>query len=394
MNQPCPRRCYDVIVLGGGSLGLWTALFLAAAGFKVLVIERRVDLGLRSTLVNAGFGNRMAVCNDQMRALTEISAAFWEAPPVFTKGEFWTPVEVLHLISDQRYESKLLWLTQLAEKSGAVWRQWSSAEIARELWPVRENLRVGVISERGMRFNVPTILDKLAKAIKRKGGAIVTGAFVFGVDRADTGDFVLHTTFGNYYAPLVVDATGSMGDATGSLFGSPPIHLQPMKHHRITGWVTETERMTRDGLVMVDDSGFQWGFRPDGDVLFGSGDESPCDPRDLEPELPVVQAMMKRLDEGAGLSLNTDYPISITAGHRPTVADRVPVLSADPIVRGLYRALAPGGFGVQCGPAIGRFMAALVLRRELLPAFARWGVNFETYSLARFTKKTSEPERV
>jgi glycine/D-amino acid oxidase-like deaminating enzyme len=105
--------------------------------------------------------------------------------------------------------------------------------------------------------------------------------------------------------------------------------------------------------------------------------------------------MMKRLDDYAGLSLNTDYPISITAGHRPMVADRVPVLSGDPAVKGLYRALAPGGYGVQCGPAIGQFMAALVLKRELPPAFARWGVNFETYSLARFTtKETPESERV
>jgi glycine/D-amino acid oxidase-like deaminating enzyme len=394
-NQSCAHRSYEVIVLGGGSLGLWTALFLAAAGVKVLVIERREDLGLRSTFVNAGFGNRMAVCNHQIRALAEVSAAVWEAPPVFFRGELWAPVEVLHLISEQDYDAKLLSLTQLAEKSGAVWRKWSREEIASSLAPVREDLRVGCIAEKGMRFSLPTILHGLAKAIEWKGGAILTGAFLFGVDRADTGGFVLHTTFGNLYAPVVVDATGSMGDATGGLFGSPSINLRPMKHHRIKGRVTETERMMPDGLVMIDDSGFYWAFQPDDDVTFGSGEESACDPRDLEPELPVVQAMMKRLDDYAGLSLSTEHPISISAGHRPIVADRVPVLSADPAVPGLYRALAPGGYGVQCGPAIGRLMAALVLDGKLPPAFARWGVSFETYSLTRFTKKqTPQSERV
>jgi len=48
---------YDAIILGGGPNGLTTAAYLVKAGAKVLVIEKRRELG-----GGAGFGQSWGVC--------------------------------------------------------------------------------------------------------------------------------------------------------------------------------------------------------------------------------------------------------------------------------------------------------------------------------------------
>src|ERR1700750_1266282 len=44
----------DIIVLGGGVIGVSTAWYLARAGHKVTVVERQAGAGLETSFANAG----------------------------------------------------------------------------------------------------------------------------------------------------------------------------------------------------------------------------------------------------------------------------------------------------------------------------------------------------
>ena len=67
-DQPCPsavqcRRAYDAIIIGGGHNGLTAAAYLARAGRKVLVLERRHVLGGAAVTEEVFPGFRFSVCS-------------------------------------------------------------------------------------------------------------------------------------------------------------------------------------------------------------------------------------------------------------------------------------------------------------------------------------------
>lgn len=376
------RRVYDTIVLGGGSLGLWTALLLRLSGQSVLVLERAERLGSQSTAKNARLGSRMFVCNPQVWALTHLGMQSWESPP---PGIFSEPlcssISVIYTAGEQSHKERMRELIRLARQSRASWEVLTRTQLESMLPFVRRDLREGGVLERGLRLNVDGMVRGIAAALNgSEDGGAITDVFIFDAKRTADGSFILATSRGSFESAAVVDATGSQGDITGAIFGAAPVNLQASKRHRIIGEVNEPERLTDPELFVFTDHVY-WAAEKRGRVLFSPADETLCGPHDVNPDPEIVRDMIKRLQECAGLTLRSLE--TITAGHRPFVADRVPIISRDPDVSGLFRLLGPSGYGMQGGPAMARVMAALVLDEALPDEFVEIGLAFDQFSVER-----------
>jgi D-arginine dehydrogenase len=373
----------DVIVMGAGSLGLWTAALLILAGYKVRVLEANHAIGLSSTSLNASLGSRMFVCNRAVWALTHVGMKMLENPPPGIFGQaIVTPIDVTYLAQIANVEARMAELLKLAIQSQAEFHIHTAEKLAADMPFVPTSERAGGISERGLRLNVPAMLEAFQQFIGGPDGSgIVTDAFTHTVERTASGTWRLDTLAGRFEAPIVIDATGTRGDVTGRLFGGARIDLKATKRHRFIAKVDHPERLTRKGQFVFSDGGPYWVREEDDTVLFSPADETPCTAQDNDLEAAIVREAIKGFERLNPVKVRAYR--RVTAGHRPFVDGRVPIASIDHGAPGLYRLLGPSGYGMQGGAALALIMVALVTGAPMPAELLELGMTFETFALLR-----------
>ena len=373
----------DVIVIGAGSLGLWTAALLILAGYRVRVLEAADEIGLASTAMNASLGSRMFVCNRAVWALTHVGMKTLANPPpdIFPQAIV-TPIDVTYLAQTTNAEARMAELLTLAIQSQAAFRIHTAEELATDMPFIPASERAGGISESGLRLNVPVMLKAFQRFIGgHDGSGIVTDAFTHTAERTASGTWQLDTLAGRFEAPIAIDASGTRGDATGRLFGGSRIDLKATKRHRFIAKVDHPERLTHKGQFVFSDGGPYWVRERDDTVLFSPADETPCTAQDNDLEAEIVREAIKGFERLNPVKI-TAYK-HVTAGHRPFVDGRVPIASIDHAAPGLYRLLGPSGYGMQGGAALALIMVALVTGAPLPGELLELGMTFKTFALPR-----------
>ncbi len=352
----------DVIVVGGGTVGGWTAVFLAEAGLKVTLIDADA-LGRGSSSRAAGMvrgqgGTPAAVklgmwTRDFYRGQRERYGADSGFTPAGYLLPAFTTDELTAAGARMRMQQSLGLDVEWLEPGDERWAN-----------PVLSAMALGgTYSATDGYLDPPRNVAAYTAALLQTGVQVLEHTACVGLRRDTTGAVVaVQTTHGDLPAGRVVLAGGAGLDALTRLVGvSVPVGGA---RHQVA--VTAPHPALAPGLPMGFDvtAGLYW--RPeDGGVLFGMSNPAEPPGEHTDIDWKYLKQMRDRLSEllpsSRGLPLHRVWAATIdyTPDHLPIVGA---VHDADGPIPGLDLAAA-AGHGMMWGPAVSRLAADVVLDR-------------------------------
>lgn len=366
------NRACDVLVIGGGVVGLSTALYLAREGVDVLVADRS-ETGLAATTANAGslhvqllsydFGDKAEALGTAGPAMATLplgprSIALWreiardagESCGIRTEGGL--------MLAET--EEEMAWLRgkTAAERSAGIENHVIGANELRDIAPYLAPRFLGAAFCPDEGQIDPLRGTAALLGLARKAGARIAGGIeVTGIDRDGSG-YAAATEAGTIRAGRVVVAAGPWSGRIAALAG---VRL-PVGG--LVQQVIATEPTAPLVPHLVAHAGRHLSFKqgPQGHLLIGGGWPGIHD--------PVSGTTRNRRDSIEGNLWIAGHVVPAVAGLSVLRAwtglnvhvDRAPILGEAPGCPGLYAAVTSSGFTL--GPVAGRMTADAVLGRE------------------------------
>jgi sarcosine oxidase subunit beta len=378
---------YDVIIVGAGSVGLPTAVFLAQEHVSVLVIDELPSPGQGQN--KAAIGGIRATHSDPAKIQTcQLSLDIfsgWKAEHGddihFQRGGYCFPV---YEEADEQSLKALL----VVQKRFGLNIDWLDADAIASRLPgiSMEGLRGGTFSPDD--GNVSPILAARAfydQAV-RAGADFVFGEKVTGVDTDGGSGLRIRTDKGVYTAGKVVNAAGAGAMQVGKLMGVD-LPVEPDSHE---GGVTEPVKpffrpLVVDIRAFPGSKNFYFYQEAEGHVVF-------C----LTPE-PIIPGLNRSSTSGflpkAARRLLWLFPRlrnirvrRVWRGLYPMTPDGVPIVDRVKGSDALYLAVGFCGQGLMLGPGIAMNLVSLITTGKPL-----LGEDiFASYSLYRDYSRPSE----
>ena len=369
---------YDFIIVGGGIAGASAAYELAAHA-RVLVLERESQPGYHTTGRSAALfvqTHGPAV----IRALSRAAKDFFLNPPNgFAEHPLLTERGML-LIG--RSDQSALLEQNFAQSSRHIAgvRRLDATQACTLVPLLREEYVAGaVLDPEAMDMDVHAIHWGFIRGMRARGGKLVTGAELLGLERNADG-WIARTAAGDFASPVVVNAAGAWCDVVGAMAAAAPIGLVPKRR---TAFIFDPPPAAEIAKwPSVIDVGEEFYFKPDAGKFLGSpADQTPMEPCDVQPDDFDVALAVDRIQRAARIQVahvNRKW-----AGLRSFVADGCPVVGYDPRVEGFFWLAGQGGYGIETSPSMGRLTASLALGRAVPPDLAQQGVTEAAVSPAR-----------
>lgn len=368
---PSETRRTDVLVIGGGVIGLATAYFLAREGADVMLAERD-EAGFSASTANAGslhaqllpddftLGDDNAVPRARSLPLQHRSIALWkeiaaeagESLGISTKGGL--------MVADSDEAMRWLRGKVAMERRLGVESYLIGGNELRTIAPHMSTELLGADYCPGEgRIDPLRGSLALARLAEKHGARLLKGAEVLSISRERNAWHVV-TGKGTVIAGKVVNSTGPYGARIGAMVGLDI----PMTGTVQQVIATEPAPPLVDHLVSFAHSHLSLKQQDSGGLLIGGGwfgNFSPADGRtrnirrNIEGNLWVAARALPAL---RGLSI-----IRCWTGLAPNF-DRAPILGEAPGLPGFFNALT--GIGFTLGPIMGKLTADAVLRGELV----------------------------
>ena len=369
-----PRaRTSDVVIIGGGIVGLAVACSLSREGLRVSLVERGA-VGREASWAAAGY-------------LTYQGSSARPGPRLdLTRTSF------------QMYEG---WLGELAEHSSADTGFWrcgllelclNEAEVqeaqARVRWQRAEGYRIewldaattrrrhphlapglpvlgGLLLPEVAQVRPPRLLKALAAAALHRGVDVLEESPVTAISRR--GDRVTGVSLADgthLGAPIVINAAGSWAPQL-----APEMAVMPVRP--IKGTIVLLEVATQPSREILVSSQGSLYPRPDNRLLLGATVEDAGYDKRVK-----LQALQTLVQQGIGLvpQLERANMVTAWAGLRPFSHDNLPYLGAVPGLDGAYAATGHYRSGILLAPITGRLMADIILRRPPMLPLAPYAV--------------------
>jgi len=379
-----PKKTYDAIVVGGGSVGVPSAYNLAKRGLKVLVIDRRSAVGQGDN--KAAIGGIRATHSDPAkivlcsRSLEQMST--WRETHGTDVG--WKSGGYVFPVYDETLESTLRGLFPTQHK----WKlniEWVDADTLGELVPgvQKSGLRGGTYSPDDGQLSPLKVPIAFQRAAMEYGAEFNFNERVSGY-QIDSGKIKgVKTDKGEYEAPIVVVATGADATEDGNMLGIN-LPINPDSHE--AGITAPVEHFLKPLIVDMrpgpdgKTANFYFGQNDEGQIIFCYTPKKlfPGHNRESMSEfLPVLaRRMITLIPRMRHLLVRR-----VWRGLYPMTPDGVPIIDNAPQIEGLTLAVGMCGQGFMLGPGVGGEVAALAVDGQTsLPAEAhnkvRYGRDF------------------
>ena len=379
-------RTSDVVVVGGGAVGVSAAYHLAAAGAgSVLLLERADELGTGATGACAG-GFR-----HQFSSEVNIRLSLASVPMI-------TGFEVMHGIPLDLVQHGYLFLVRGQERwdayVAAAELQRSLGVDARLLSPEDAAVLVPGIALEGIVGAAYCPDDGIADpagltlgyatAARRAGAVIETGVEVTGV-RAEGGQVTgVRGSAGDIDARVVVNAAGPWA---GTLAATAQVELplEPVPRNVVTTgpFPGVPERRT---LVIDAESSFYF-HREGAGVLMGMGSPSERSSFDTRPDETFIAEQVVPTAVRVFPPLGYAGIARTWAGLYEMTPDRHPIIGQAPALQGFYLANGFSGHGFQHAPIVGKLLAEMIVEGRATT------VDVSRLGLDRFAKGDLVRER-
>jgi len=363
----------EVVVVGGGIVGVSAAFFLAEAGVPGVVVLERSTTGAGATGRAAGIVMLQAGSEADLRLQIESIAVHQRL-----RDELGTDLHP--------HGSLLVWTTagetqearrrvSMHAAMGVPLELLDAGEMRRRFpYLTIDDAAVATFSGADPWITPLAMVQRLAEAARARGVAVCEGHDVTGIE-AEAGRVCrVLTRRGPISTPVVVNAAGAWARAVGEMAGIR-IPVTPRKRQvfvldaegtvPLDGPFIEEEgrdfycKMRPEGLIMV--CGEPPGETHDTTVEWGYLDDA------LEPTLRWLPQLRRSRVIGAW------------AGIRPLSADGQPVLGLAPETEGYVVAGGLGAQGLARGPLVGRLIAELITT-------GRTALDLSPYRLDRFAR--------
>lgn len=375
-------RTSDVVIVGGGILGLTLALFLARDGVEVVVLDRGTYSG---TTVNAGslhvqMQSRFirletparveAVRRHQMMYVQAVRA--WQA----LATELDADIELIAAGGLMLAETKeqLDFLAQkcaLEKRIGLNVHMLSAAEV-QSVAPYLSGHVIGAefCAEEG-KINTLIANPALERAARKAGAVILRPVTVTAIE-ARAGGFTVHSDRGAMSCTRLVNAAGGGAGAIAQMLG----HRLPVDSEPLHMNATEPVAPMMKHLVQHADRQLTLKQAVNGNVIIGGGRPA------FVNEANGLPSVYRRSIEGnLALAIHiapwlANVRLIRTWAGINAKTDGLPVLGAVPGIAGLFVAVS-GDAGYTLGPFSARCLAAAIQGRDP-------GYDLRDFTIARF----------
>ncbi len=354
---------WDAIVIGAGSVGLPTSVFLAERGLKVLVLEelsapgqgqhKAAIGGVRATHSDPA---KILLCKDSLEIFRT-----WQERRGVSVG--WKPGGYVFPVYSESIETTLRTLLTTQHAAGLD-IDWVDADRMAELVPgiQREGLRGGTYSPEDGQVSPLLAADAFRRAAEAAGAVFhyrepvtairIQGGRVRGVTTAEH----------HYDAPLVLNAAGAHARAVGALAGLD-VPVQPDSHE---AGISAPLEPFLDPLVVDLRPGvegrtanFYFGQNHEGQIIFCYTPRELMVGEDRESTSEFLPVVTRRLIELVP-RLRNMLIRRVWRGLYPMTPDGVAIVDRSP-VQGLFLAVGMCGQGFMLGPGVGRNIASLMV---------------------------------
>ncbi|AWB93991.1 sarcosine oxidase subunit beta [Aeromicrobium chenweiae] len=350
----------DVVVIGGGVMGLSTAYHLARAGVERVVLLERGALGEGSTCKAAGGVRALFSDEINIRLGQHSLETFERFGAEFDQEIDLHQVGYLLLASDDdslaAFERNADLMTALGLEAHTV----DVAEAAR-LSPLisTDGLVGGLYSPRDGHCTPEAVVLGYARAARRAGVTILTGTAATGIDVEDSAVTAVRTDAGVISTPSVVCAAGAWSREVAAWAGEM-LPIEPLRRQIV---VTEPVEGLDPGTPFTIDFSSSFYFHGEGrGLLMGAPERSDAwgfdqsrDPDWLED---LAECMERRVPSLADIGLQSGW-----AGLYEMTPDHNAVIGRSDVVKGFLYAAGFSGHGFLMGPAVGEVMRDLHLGR-------------------------------
>lgn len=359
---------YDAIVIGAGSVGLPTALFLAEEGLKVCCIDELPSSGQGQN--KAAIGGVRATHSDSakigicLKSLEIFSG--WED----TYGEYikWKKGGYCFPVFGEREETILKNLLTI-QKANDLEIDWVGPDRIKELVPgiTPDGLRGGTFSPNDGQVSPLNFAASCQRAAEDKGTDFKFNETVIGIDLGPGGKVEkVRTDKGEYSAPIIVNASGAKAKEIGKLSGLE-IPVVPDSHE---AGITAPVEQFLDPLVVDIRPGadgktanFYFGQGSSGHIIFCYTPSSLFigDDRDETSEfMPIIaRRMIELVPRFKNLLIRR-----VWRGLYPMTPDGVAIVDKVEEQPGMYLAVGMCGQGFMMGPGVALNLVKYILHDE------------------------------
>lgn len=373
----------DVTVIGGGLVGLFSALFLAQRGRRVVLVEKG-ECGRQASGVN--FGNmRLQGRNTAEYPLALSAHDLWERFEAVT-GE---PLAIERCgqayiaLGPDQFE-RLDRIASEASAAGINVDRLDDRDV-RQRWPTLAPLVTAATwSPRDAVCEPADATAAISRAVRRAGVEIVENADVIAITQVSGGLEVATSDGLRVRGHRVVNAAGAWAGRLAAALGEPVPMFAAGPQLVLTAPVTPLalpSMLAADGSIIFRQ-------RLDGRILTTM---FPRLPGDLEAGMPPIEQSQvertrQRLAEVVPAlgNVKVERTWSGVEGYLP---DMLPVLAPSRTTLGLIHAFGFSGHGFQLAPGVGRAVADLVTQE-------RSGVPIAAFDIARYNGPVAPDERL
>lgn len=376
----------DVVVIGGGVIGLATAYHLAAAGAGSVLLVEQGAFGSGSTCRSAG-GVRAQFSDEINIRLGQHGLRVFERfDELFGQQIDFHQVGYLFLLDDAEDVAAFEASVALQNSLGVPSRMLTPAE-AQRISPLisTDGLIAAAFSAEDGHCDPSSVCQGYAAAARRHGAVLLSGCAATGavVDRSGPSARIrsIVTEAGVVETDRVVIATGAWSKEVAAWFGLD-LPVEPLRRQIL---VTEPVPGLRRDTPMTIDFGTTFYFHNEGPgLLIGMSDPHETPGFRLgsdEAWLPgLIEALSRRTPGLADLGIAHQW-----AGLYEVTPDANGLVGAAADIPGLYYCTGFSGHGFLLGPALGEVMTDLVLGRTPF-------VDVSAFDVRRFTGAGLRPE--
>lgn len=379
MTAPKSDNSHDAIIVGGGLHGLSSAIHLARAGLRPLVLEKDHP-GRHASGVNAGGVRRLG------RHLAEV-------PLSAAALEVWQNIEDF---VDDDCGFDVCGQIQVAESEAELAQQAARVGQLRALGFEHERL----IDQAALRDIVPALAPHCLGAIwcpedgaanpyrttqafyrtaLASGASVKLGAAVTGIARS-AGNWRVRAGEDAFEAPVLVNCAGAWGHQVCAMLGeaAPVEPAAPM--------LMITEPVAPFITPVLGAVGRKLSFKQfgNGTVMIGGGQRG-C-------ALPAENLAQTRLAgmANSAATVRALFPqladiqvVRCWAGIEAVMPDAIPVIGSSAVAEGAYYAFGFSGHGFQLSPIVGRLLCELITGGEA-------SLPIEAFAIGRFSDNVEQ----